>query len=100
MLLARSLWLKAVVTLTAIGGFVLLYQPMILDSKYVSYTLSLGRSTVLLTPGARLAFTASAYCKGITTTSGVPAQRGIVAADPQLLPVGSVVQIGSSDGQY
>ena len=31
--------------------------------------------------------------KGIVTASGVPVQSGIAAADPQLLPVGSVVEI-------
>ena len=41
-------------------------------------------------PGARLRFTATAYCKGTTTASGVNVRNGIAAADPDLLPVGSV----------
>ena len=41
-------------------------------------------------PGAKLAFTATAYCKGTTTASGVAVRRGIAAADPRLLPAGSV----------
>ena len=50
--------------------------------------------------GERLVFSATAYCKGITTSSGVPAQTGIAAADPSLLPVGSVVEIGSLESKY
>ena len=48
-------------------------------------------------PGAKLAFTATAYCKGTTTAAGVPVRRGIAAADPQLLPAGSVVSLDTGD---
>ena len=51
-------------------------------------------------PGARLSFSATAYCKGIVTASGVPVQSGIAAADPQLLPVGTVVEIESLPQKY
>jgi len=54
----------------------------------------------LPTPGARLAFSATAYCKGETTASGSGVHAGIVAADPELLPVGSVVDIDSLPGHY
>ena len=52
------------------------------------------------TPGARLAFSATAYCKGITTSSGVAAQNGVAAADPELLPVGSVIEVDSTPHRY
>ena len=42
-------------------------------------------------PGAQLHFTATAYCKGETTASGVTVRTGVAAADPGLLPVGTVV---------
>jgi len=100
MRLARSVWRKAIVTTIAVGGFVSLYEVTILDSKFVGYTLSLGRTSAIPTPGDRLAFTATAYCKGLLTTSGVAAQNGIAAADPLLLPVGSVVQMATSDGGH
>ena len=49
------------------------------------------------TPGtaaaSHLRFTATAYCKGTTTASGVNVRTGIAAADPDLLPVGSVIQV-------
>jgi 3D (Asp-Asp-Asp) domain-containing protein len=51
-------------------------------------------------PGARLAYSATAYCKGIVTTSGVAVQSGVAAADPELLPVGSVVEIDSLTERY
>jgi 3D (Asp-Asp-Asp) domain-containing protein len=52
---------------------------------------------------ATLRFSATAYCKGITTKSGVKVRAGIAAADPQLLPVGSVIDVSSAgpyDGIY
>lgn len=45
---------------------------------------------------------ATAYCDHGTTKSGVRARTGIVAADPLLLPVGSVLRIidGATSGIY
>ena len=51
-------------------------------------------------PGAKLAFTATAYCKGTTTATGVAVRRGIAAADPQLLPAGSVVSLSTGDQEF
>jgi 3D (Asp-Asp-Asp) domain-containing protein len=51
-------------------------------------------------PGARLPFSATAYCKGTTTASGVGVRTGIAAADPSLLPVGSVLNLGAGDQRY
>ena len=51
-------------------------------------------------PGAKLAFTATAYCKGTTTAAGVAVRRGIAAADPQLLPAGSVVSLATGDVEF
>jgi 3D (Asp-Asp-Asp) domain-containing protein len=50
--------------------------------------------------GARLRFDATAYCKGTTTASGVNVRTGIAAADPTLLPVGSVVNVATGDIEY
>jgi len=45
---------------------------------------------------------ATAYCQGGRTKSGMPARAGVVAADPAVLPVGTVIQIldGPSSGVY
>ena len=44
-------------------------------------------------------FTASAYCDGGTTKSGTPARQGIVAADPRVLPIGTVIEVRHMDGR-
>jgi 3D (Asp-Asp-Asp) domain-containing protein len=44
-------------------------------------------------------FTASAYCEQGTTKSGTPARQGIAAADPRVLPLGTVVQVEHADGR-
>jgi 3D (Asp-Asp-Asp) domain-containing protein len=47
-------------------------------------------------------FLATAYCLKGQTASGVPVRRGIIAADPKILPLGSVVRLhaGSYSGIY
>lgn len=47
-------------------------------------------------------FLATAYCLKGQTASGVTVRRGIIAADPKVLPLGSVVRIqaGSYSGIY
>ncbi len=104
MLLARSFWWKALVTAVGAGTFVWLFEATMLDSRYVSLPLSLIEPnfdpTAAPAPGARLAFTATAYCKGMVTSSGVTVQSGATAADPALLPAGSVVQLAFKDDRY
>lgn len=84
--------------------FVWLFEATMLDSRYVSLPLSLIEPnfdpTAPPAPGARLAFTATAYCKGMVTSSGVSVQSGATAADPALLPAGSVVQLDFKDDKY
>jgi 3D (Asp-Asp-Asp) domain-containing protein len=81
-------------------AFVSLYEVTMIDSKYAARQAMLRETTAVPAPGARLAFNATAYCKGSTTTSGVAAQTGVAAADPQLLPVGSVIEIDSIEARY
>src|SRR5437870_229010 len=88
-------WRRTVVTVSAAGFFISLYEVTILDSKYAAHHAELRDTIDAPSPGARLAFKASAYCKGVVTSSGVAVQTGIAASDPALLPVGSVVQIES-----
>jgi 3D (Asp-Asp-Asp) domain-containing protein len=100
MIIARSLWRKAIATAVAAAAFVSLYEVTILDSQYAARQAVLREATAAPSPGARLAFSATAYCKGATTTSGVAAQTGVAASDPQLLPVGSVIEIDSAEVRY
>jgi 3D (Asp-Asp-Asp) domain-containing protein len=96
MLLTNSFGRKIVAMLGAIVGFVFVYEATIRDSRQAI----LAETPVEPQPGARLHYTATAYCKGETTASGVAVRTGIAAADPQLLPVGTVVRITTQDTGY
>lgn len=62
---------------------------------------SLGRFVGPRDSGYRV-FVATAYCLKGVTRSGVRVRRGIVAADPSRIPLGSVIQVraGSYSGIY
>jgi 3D (Asp-Asp-Asp) domain-containing protein len=99
-LISGSFWRKAIVTGVAAVAFASLFEVTILDSRYAARQANLRETVAPPIPGARMAFSATAYCKGITTASGVPVQTGIVAADPQLLPVGTVVDVDGLPPRY
>jgi len=99
-IISKSFWRQALVTAIAIVGFVSTYEVTILDSKYAARQALLRETTAVPTPGAKLAFSATAYCKGETTASGAGVHSGVAAADPHLLPVGSVVDIQSLPTRY
>jgi 3D (Asp-Asp-Asp) domain-containing protein len=100
MIISGRFWRRTMVTAIAAVGFVSLYEVTALDSKYVARFATLHETTALPVPGSRLAFSASAYCKGLVTASGVAVQSGVAAADPELLPVGSVIEIDSLPQKY
>ena len=97
MLLSRSFWWKVVATIGAAVGFVFVYETNIPDSWLA--TRAATADVAPPKPGAQLYFTATAYCKGDTTTSGVSVRTGIAAADPTLLPVGTVVRLDTPDSK-
>jgi len=99
-IISKSFWRKAIVTSVAAFGFASLFEVTILDSKYAARQANLREAVALPSPGSRLAFSATAYCKGITTAAGVPVQAGILAADPELLPVGSIVDLDGLPPKY
>jgi 3D (Asp-Asp-Asp) domain-containing protein len=96
--ISRSLGGKFTVTLIAIVGFVLLYEVNMLDSRETA-PQGLTDPTVPAA-GTRQLFTATAYCKGTTTASGVGVRTGIAASDPAILPVGSVINITAGNAKY
>jgi 3D (Asp-Asp-Asp) domain-containing protein len=104
MLISRSIWRKLLATLGVVVAFVALYQVTALDSRFALTQLTGGGTEPPPHPGSTLQFSATAYCKGTTTASGVNVRSGIAAADPDLLPVGSVIQVdapgGRNDGVY
>jgi 3D (Asp-Asp-Asp) domain-containing protein len=76
------------------------YETRMLDSGYGAWLDMLGDENERPAPGSHLAFDATAYCKGSTTAAGVNVRRGVAAADPQLLPVGTVVTLATGDPDY
>jgi rare lipoprotein A len=78
----------------------------------VAATLLIGacasRTQPRVVPGATArppstSFVATAYCRGRVTKSGTAVHAGVIAADPAVLPLGSVVRItglAAYDGTY
>lgn len=97
-MLANSFWRKALLAIVVGSGIVWLYEGTALDSQQA--TIGSAAEPAHPAPGARLLFSATAYCKGTTTASGVNVRSGIAAADPDLLPVGSVVQVDAPGTRY
>jgi 3D (Asp-Asp-Asp) domain-containing protein len=94
--ISGSLWRKLLALVIAITGFVFLYETRMFDSTALQSLIG-DRPPAA---GSRLPFSATAYCKGQTTASGVGVRTGIAAADTGLLPVGSVLNIAAGDARY
>ena len=92
MFLSQSLWRKVATTTVAAIIFVVAYEATVIDSRKTGGP-AISSDKAPATAGARLRFTSTAYCKGLTTASGVGVTTGIVAADPAILPEGSVIEI-------
>ena len=100
MRIAESYSSKAIVTCIVALVLVFFYQATAFDSRSEAGYAMRAQAASLPQAGARLKFTATAYCKGETTASGVGVRTGIVAADPQLLPVGSVIRVETPNPRY
>lgn len=98
MFLSRSFRRKLVATTLAVVALMLVYDATVVDS-HKNADLSVPGQDTPPQAGAHMRFVATAYCQGQTTASGVGVTAGIVAADPKLLPVGSVVEIDSLPGK-
>lgn len=101
MFLYRSTWRRLLVLSFGMVVFGLLFEVTVLDSRdHATEKEEPHELTATPAPGVRLRFTATAYCRGTTTASGVNVRSGIAAADPNLLPVGSVVRIERLGDKY
>lgn len=100
MRIADSYFRKMIATFVVAAVFVFLYQTATRDSRSEASVSSIVEATILPQAGARLQFQATAYCKGETTASGVGVRTGIAAADPAILPVGSVVRLETPNPRY
>jgi 3D (Asp-Asp-Asp) domain-containing protein len=102
--ISRSLGRKLAATATIAVGFVLMYESKVIDFRYIPLPIeadaAAADATLPVLGAQHLRFTATAYCKGTTTASGVNVRTGIAAADPELLPVGSVVQVYKLGERY
>jgi 3D (Asp-Asp-Asp) domain-containing protein len=105
--ISRSIGKKLTATSTVAVAFVLMHEARVMDFTDLRTIARVGEAQVaaaedvaLPAPGTHLRFTATAYCKGTTTASGVNVRTGIAAADPDLLPVGSVIQVSRLGERY
>jgi 3D (Asp-Asp-Asp) domain-containing protein len=104
MSISRSLGRKLAATTAVAAAFVLMYEAKVMDFRYIARPVEVDAAAAEeAIPAAgvqHLKFTATAYCKGTTTASGVNVRTGIAAADPELLPVGSVIQVYKLGERY
>jgi 3D (Asp-Asp-Asp) domain-containing protein len=97
-------WRKWIVTAVVALVFAGLYEVTTHDARHEDVEAA-GASSAdtrdqRLAPGATATLSATAYCKGAVTASGVAVQAGAAASDPALLPLGSVVRVESGDPRY
>ena len=97
-MLSRSARRKLLATVMAGALFMLVYQATVHDARLTAE--SDDPKTVGLKAGARTTFEATAYCKGEVTAAGINVQAGMVAADPKVLPLGSIIQIDRVAPRY
>jgi len=97
MMLSRSSQRKVVASALGAVALVLLYQATVIDSRSVARP---AESVLLPEPGSQMDFEATAYCRGKTTAAGVNVRAGIAAADPKVLPLGSVIRVANLPERY
>ena len=97
---SKFFWRRMFPSLLLVSSFVVLYESTVSDSRYAARQAELLEGELKPAPGTRLQFKATAYCKGQTTASGVEVRSGVAAADPGLLPVGSVIQADFEMAEY
>jgi 3D (Asp-Asp-Asp) domain-containing protein len=98
--LSRSASRKLGVTVVAMVGFVMAYDAAVFDSRETAGAPQAALDPTAPAAGTRQLFSATAYCKGTTTASGVGVRTGIAASDPALLPVGSVINVSTGLAKY
>jgi len=80
----------------------MLLATLLITGAVVVYEVTITEEPASAASGGPARFVATAYCKGHTTASGVAVRAGIAAADPKILPLGSIIRIGgeSVDEKY
>jgi 3D (Asp-Asp-Asp) domain-containing protein len=90
--------MKLLATVLAAVAFVVIYENVMMDSR--TARIESASETATPAPGKLVRFSVTAYCKGEFTASGIRVRSGMAAADPQLLPVGSVIRIEGVPTKY
>ena len=98
MLLSRSIRRKILATVLTGIVFTLVYEATVHDSK-MAIEADLKDPTPPRT-GERVTFEATAYCKGDLTAAGISVRAGMAAADPKVLPLGSIIQVDRVAPRY
>lgn len=93
MRIAHSIRRRSVATLGVALALAFVYETTVRDSRYAAREGTRVETTDLPQAGAQLQFVATAYCQGETTAAGVVVRTGVAAADPALLPAGTVLRI-------
>ena len=101
MIISGRFWRKTIVTAIAAVGFVSLYEVTALDSKYAARLATLhetvGAADARLAPRVQRHRLLQGHRR---PRPACAAQSGVAAADPELLPVGSVIEIDSLPQKY
>ena len=92
MVLSLSVRRKLLVGALASVVLFFVYDAAVIDSRVVSRLTPMPPGATAK-PGGRMELLATAYCKGQTTASGVAVRAGIAAADPDVLPQGTILAI-------
>ena len=98
-LTSRSSRRRTLALVAGVAAFILLYEATTIDSQNLAWEAVFGDDR-RPTAGASLSFSATAYCKGKVTAAGVRPRTGVAAADPRLVPVGSVLNVAAGDAKY
>src|SRR5262245_5035963 len=97
-MLSRSIRRKVLATAMAGVFFTLVYQATVYDSRI--RVEDDDPKVAAPKTGVRTTFEATAYCRGEITAAGINVQAGMVAADPKVLPLGSIIQIDRVAPRY
>ena len=99
MVIAQSFWRKAVVTVVAATAFVAFYETRMFDSTFAVLD-TLGNGTDHLRPAIASPSERPPTARASPRRPGSRCRTGIAAADPTVLPVGSVVEVDVGSPKY
>ena len=91
-----SLARRSVAAAAAVALMVFVFASTTRDSTHEALVDAEGRPRL----GTAFRFDATAYCKGTTTAAGTAVRTGMAAADPALLPIGSVIRVDAPVEQH